>query len=296
MHKLLYALLAGAILARLSPVAALAEPGSEPPPQSHLTEKKLSELSFVAVDPLGAKVLAIAPGKWKHAETDNFIVHYRRVTEAQRAIREIEYDLWFVAKSLGATKERYATKSQVFIFEDEREWRQFLVDTGRPQWVGSFALRDELFLHIGGAGEGFDSHMLAHETTHAAVARLYPGCRWPVWLSEGFAEYMGSASIAARKSQFIKSLESNLQHADLPLEKLTAISEYPIAPEAVAQLYQSGEKLVRFLMTAFPKDRFVPFIDAITSGRTLEEAVVQIYGDKLKDYASFKTQYDRFQK
>lgn len=33
----------------------------------------------------------------------------------------------------------------------------------------------------------------AHETTHAVVARIYRRQRWPVWLGEGFAEYVGAA-------------------------------------------------------------------------------------------------------
>ena len=106
---------------------------------------------------------------------DYFNVLASRATEAQRVVREIEYNLWFVAKALGAGKERYAKKSHVYIFEGEGEWKSFLSESETPPWSGSFAYGDNLFLHVGGPGEGFDSHTLAHETTHAVVARLYEG-------------------------------------------------------------------------------------------------------------------------
>ena len=125
----------------------------EAPPQDvHLVEKTAAQLSGQVTDPMGLKALAIAPAKWKHAETEHFIIHYRRVTEAQRAVREIEYTLWFVAQALGATKERYAKKSHVYIFQDESEWIDFRMEAGIPNWSGSIAHEDNLFLHIGGAG------------------------------------------------------------------------------------------------------------------------------------------------
>jgi len=56
------------------------------------------------------------------------------------------------------------------------------------------AVHDDLFLNVHGTGKGFESHTLAHETTHAVVARIYRNRRWPVWLSEGFADYVADAS------------------------------------------------------------------------------------------------------
>lgn len=270
--------------------------GDAPPRDIRLVEKKLEALSNQDTSPLGAKALALAPAKWKHAETDHFIVHYRRATEAQKVVREVEYDLWFVASSLKASKERYAKKSHVYVFQDEKEWIAFRAEADVPRWYASFAHGDNLFLHIGGAGEGFDSAMLGHETTHAVVARLYPGRHWPRWLNEGFAEYMGSASIAARKGQWTKGLQGDLSRSDLPLAELTSTTDYPKEQEAIHRFYQSSEKLVRYLMNEFPKDRFPQFVDAILDKMTFDAAVVKVYGDQVKDYATFTKQYGRFTK
>ncbi|SRR5581483_20551 len=270
----------------------------EPAREVPLVEKKWDQLSDQRADALAQKALAIKPNDWKHAETDNFILHYRRVTEARKVAREVEYDLWFVAKTLGANKEQYKRKSHVFVFEDEAEWKDFLAQTTFPQWFGSFAHGDELFLNVRRmeGGRGFDSHTLAHETTHAVVARLYPRDNWPLWLNEGFAEYMGNASVAARKNQTVKGRERLLNFASLPLERLTGMTQYPQETVQVAQLYETSEKLVRFLMTEGGQERFPRFIDAMIAGKSLQDAVLELYGDRFKSWDDFMKKYERFSK
>lgn len=270
----------------------------EPPRDIRLVEKRFAQLSNTELSPFGKIALGIDPAKWKHAETENFIIHYRRVTEAQKVVREIEYDLWFVARTLGATRDRYARRSHVFVFEDEEEWKAFLGQTQAPTWAGSFARGDELFLNIRRteAGGRFDSVTLAHETTHAVVARIYPGRPWPVWLNEGFAEYMGGASVAARKSQSVKRHQQTLQFAEMSLDQLMALTAYPPNELLVAQLYQSSEKLVRFLFNELPPERFPRFVESILAGKNLSAALLEVYGDRIRDYDTFKRRYERFSK
>ncbi len=267
-----------------------------------LIEKKFEELSNQKISPDGKKALEIAPEKWKHAETDNFILHYRRATEAQKVAREVEYNLWYVATTLGATKDRYSKRSHVYIFEDEDEWKKFLQVSDNPmKWAASYAWGDELYLNVRGGGNSgpgtsFDSHTLAHETTHAVVARLYPRERWPLWLNEGFAEYMGGASVAARKGQFAKRYERQLQAAELPIESLVQMTEYPSDPAMIRKLYETSEKFVRLLMTEGGKERFTKFIDAVIGGRSVQDSVVAIYPDKFKDWQTFTKRYEKFTK
>ena len=275
---------------------AWAFPLNEAPHGVSLNEKKFPELSNQDFSDLGTKALAIAPAKWRHAETENFIIHYHTTPEAFRVVHEIEFDLWFAAKTLGVAKDRYTRKSHVFIFQNEQEWNEFHSQTNVPEWSASFAHGDELFLHVGGVGEGFDSHLLAHETTHAVVARLYPRHTWPMWLNEGFAEYIGGATVAARKGVYLKHAQNALQFASMPLDQLTALTQYPTDTKQVHALYQSSEKLIRFLMGAFPQDRFTRFIDTVLTGETFEKSVLQIYGDKVQDFATFKRNYERFVK
>ena len=282
--------------------SALPTPEAQAPRETKLVEKKMEQLTSKTPSDDGQKALAIDPAKWKHAETDNFILHYRRATEAQKVAREVEYDLWFVAKTLGATREQSSSKSHVYVFEDDAEWKQFLAVSSNPmKWAASYAYGDELFLSVRGggntgAGASFDSNTLAHETTHAVVARLYPGKHWPLWLSEGFAEYMAGASIAARKGQSAKRHQGTLTMADMPLATLDALENYPTNEAAIGQLYQTSEKFVRFLMSELPKERIVPFIDTVLAGKKMQDAVLEVYGDKFKTWDAFMKKYERFTK
>ncbi len=46
-------------------------------------------------------------------EVPNFILHYRRITEAKRGALEVQFHLGYVAKVLGAGPERYTRKSHL---------------------------------------------------------------------------------------------------------------------------------------------------------------------------------------
>jgi hypothetical protein len=264
-----------------------------------LVEKPFNQLSDQRLDMLGQMALSIRPEAWKHAETDHFVLHYRRVTEAKKVAREVEFDIAFVAKSLGALPAQYEKKSHVFIFEDDAEWQTFLDKVKKPSWIASFAYRDELFLNLRSTTPGapsFDSRTLAHETTHAVVARLYPGTRWPLWLNEGLAEYMGAASVAARKNQPIQRHEHTLTFAGMSLDTLQQMQVYPDDPVQVAELYETAEKLVRYIMTELPRERFTQFIDAVLAGRSLKDALLYVYPDKIASYDDFLKKYAKFNK
>ena len=259
-----------------------------------IVEKPLAQLSDPPISAVGEKALAIRPAAWLDAETPHFILHYRRITEANRVALEIDFHVTYVAKVLNAGPERFARKSHVYIFEDEKDWKTFLPQVPEPDWVSSFARGDELYLNVRDGRTGmFDSQTLAHETTHAVVARLYPRKHWPTWLGEGFAEQMSGASTGARMGQYNQRLLQHYQFATLPLDKLVTTTEYPEDTKAVTQLYQSSEKLIRFLMVKHPPERFPKFVDSILDGDPFSVAVVKIYGDRYKDYDAFAKEYVR---
>ena len=256
-------------------------------------EKPFAALANADYSPDAQIALNVRPMAWHQGESPHFILHYRRITEAKRVALEIEYHLTYVAHVLGAGPERYEHKSHVFIFEDENDWKAFLAQTTAPAWSSSFAKGDELFLNVRVGQTGmFNSQTLAHETTHAVVARLYPHRRWPLWLSEGFAEQMSGQSVGARMGQYNPRLLQRFRVANLPLEELTAMTVYPPDPMDVARLYQTGERLTRFLMTANPPDRFTRLIDALIGGDSLAVAVVSIY--EYPSYAAFVQRYNSF--
>lgn len=278
-----------------TPTATAVPALSTPPPRGvPLFEKRWAELSNSVVTPLGSSALSLKPEQWKHAETENFVLHFRRVRDANEVARAIEFDLWFEAKELGATKEQYERKSHVYIFKDEREWQKFLGESGQPAWSHSFARNDELFLDVREDSGAFDSENVAHETTHAVVSRLYGRKRWPIWLNEGFAEYMGRASVAARHSQSLRRSQDYLPAAQLSFTELISTARYPSDRQQVHQLYESAEKLVRFLWNKYPKELFPQFVDRVIAGEPAQTALPAVYGAEFNDLPAFERKFARF--
>lgn len=266
-----------------------------------LEQKPWEALANHDVGDNGATALAVRPQAWLHGETPSWILHYRRITEAKRVALEIDFHINFVGKFLGAKPEQLAKKGNVFIFEDEKDWKEFIGKASQtssvPTWSASFAYGSDLYLNVRDAQTGmFDSQRLAHETTHAVVARVYPRQRCPLWLSEGFAEEMSGRSVGARMGQYNQRLLQRFQTATLTPDQLTALTEYPTDLTAVAQLYQSSEKLVRFLMTDGGADRFPKFFEVMMSGSDLPTALQKIYADKYPSYDAFKQKFARLPK
>lgn len=255
------------------------------------------QLAGMQMTKYGAIALAIEPKKWKHAETKNFYLHYRRVTEAKKVARETEFYAEFLIDFLGAKPEAGAGKSNVFVFEDDDEWKSFAHDAGVPEWTGSFALGDELYLNIRESREGrFNSHTLAHETAHAVIARLYPRVRLPLWLNEGFAEYVAGVAMAARKGQYTKGNQRRLEMADLPIAALQQLNAYPPDPVEVARLYQTSEKVVRVLVNEHGKERFAKMVNAMAMDIAFEVAFKAAYGDLYPDLDSLQKKVDSYRK
>jgi hypothetical protein len=280
-----------------SPAAAAtpALPRATPPPYDvPLRQVRWEDLTNHEISPAGAQALALQPAQWRQGETDHFIIHYRGMSDALQVAREIEFDLWHVAQSLGAEPGQYARKSHVYIFRDKKEWQKFLFQTRLPEWVHSFALRDDLFLELRAAEGGFDSHTLAHETTHAVVARIYGHRSWPLWLSEGFAEYMGGASVAARNSRSARSSQRKLPFAKMTVAELFATQRYPEAPLDVARLYDTSAKFVRYLFNKYPPELFPKFVGRVLTDASPAAALVEIYGSEFSDMADFEKRFSRF--
>ena len=49
-------------------------------------------------------------------------------------------------------------------------------------------------------------------------------------------------------------------------------------------------------MNELPKDRFPKFVDAVIAGKAPDAAFVGIYGDKFKDFETFRKRYKQFTK
>ncbi len=264
----------------------------------NFVEKPWDQLPNHDIGDEGRLALDIRPNAWLHGESPSWILHYRRITEAKRVALEIDFHMSFVAKTLGAQPNQVAHKANVFIFEDDKDWKEFMLKRGKDSlsFAASFAIGENLFLNVRNGTTGmFNSQLLAHETTHAIVARIfhhYP----PLWLSEGFAEEMSGRSTGARMGQYNQRLLQHARSPLMPVDQILAIQQYPTDLNAVFQLYENAERLVRFLMTNTPPEQFQKLFGALLEGEDLPTAIPQYYGDKYPTFAAFVQAYSRLPK
>jgi tetratricopeptide (TPR) repeat protein len=172
--------------------------------------------------------------------------------------------------------------------------------------------------HLHAAGmyqEGFDKHYvilqldvpgdnpyhsLYHEYTHALMHLNFS--HLPLWLDEGLAEYLGSASLGDKKSRigtvdpgYLYVLQSN---SVLPLETLLAVdhsSPYYNESNRASIFYAESWALVHYLMLdpeARQKQLLQHFLESWSQSHDQMEAARQTFGD-LKKFSQVISGYVR---
>jgi tetratricopeptide (TPR) repeat protein len=146
--------------------------------------------------------------------------------------------------------------------------------------------------------------VLLHEYAHHFMFRNYPAA-FPVWFSEGYAEFNSTARFVADGSV---DLGMPAQHramglvylAPLPIEDLLASNLDKLSAEGTESLYGRGWLLTHYLY--FNKERegqLGKYLAAINKGKTSLDAAREAFGDlgqlnrELDRYIKVKMQYLR---
>ncbi len=244
-----------------------------------LTEVPLTSISDRTVTPLGTAALAIRPGEWKHAETANFVYHFFHSFIATPVSIEAEFYYRFIAKDLDRETAQWERKCHVFIFEKPEDWRTFQASAHLDPWTGGIHSRGELFI-VRDPSFKFKGDSLAHETAHLVIDRFF-GSGVPLWLNEGYAEYVGQRAYAIyyrARGYNARPRSSPMAPADvMPLSQLTGLVSYPADPKQVGDFYNQSERLVRFL-AADGGAHFVTFVDALAKGNRIDSALWKAFG------------------
>ena len=118
-------------------------------------------------------------------------------------------------------------------------------------------------------GQGLDRRIIVHESTHL-MFRDSLGNRnveVPAWLNEGFATYM-EPNVRVRSS---RDLYQRTPH-------LKAMKGLSGTPETIPLFYQKSVSVVAHLIEEYGVDRFRLLIAEIAKGRTINTALVNVYG------------------
>ncbi len=237
--------------------------------------------------------VAIQMQKWIHAETDHFVVHYVVKEDAALALRYLECAYFAVTQTLHLDPRTAPRKMHVFIFPDAESWKIFKLKQSLPMVIAGFAYKDELLLTSPYEQETY-TKLLCHEATHAIVSHFYNGRHWPLWLNEGFAEYMGSKSLALRSKTSISRYLNKSTPGIVSFDQVYNRVRYgtPGVDPAAPVFYGAAERCVSVLLEKLPPASFPRFVNLAAAGNNTAASLEGCYHDKCPTPAAFQSLLD----
>ena len=218
--------------------------------------------------------------RWKHLQTEHFVLHHDQKIFAAKVARLGEAFYAAISADLPNLQDRAApARSHIFVFRDPRDWQAVVAGTpGLEPWTASFVRGQVMYLQETGTGVADKMETLAHEMTHLVFNRFLP-VRLPLWLNEGLAEYYGEFAYRAVKGmgQSRRDAFRPLRHWT-PLADLFAATDYPTDPDDVARFYATSKYLVGYLLLKHPRDRWDAFFGRALAGEPAMPALLDTYG------------------
>ncbi len=203
---------------------------------------------------------------------------------------EAEFHYRVVIKELQREQPAANTKSHVYIFQKPADWQQFQSAGKLEPWTGGIQSQGSLFI-VRDPSYKFSGNTLGHEIAHLVLHRFYPD-GVPIWLNEGFAQYVSKGAQASyyRARNYSAKARSQTIAAEklFPVATLATMS-YPGSDE-VETFYDESEKLVRFLV-ATDKASFLNFLDAMGRHQPFESALFQTFGTKFLNVAALEEKF-----
>jgi len=257
-----------------------------------LPEVEFAALSQPDSNPLGGHALGIRPLEWKHGETEHFIYHFIHSYVATPISVEAEFHFRVITRELGLeTIPGGSAKSHIYIFEKAEDWKLFQNEARLEPWTGGIHSRGSLFI-VRDPAYRFANNSLGHEIAHLV---LFRACEHPLplWLEEGFAEYVSRVTRASyqRARNYIARPRSESIESDelLPLSQLIALKDYP-AREQVEIFYDESERLVRFLVAADPAG-FRELLAALARGEAFDTALARNYAGRFANVSALEKEF-----
>lgn len=197
---------------------------------------------------------------------------------AQRAVRQVNLVLpdWrgrLVVESpasekefnqtLGATQEQYANIAAVTASVDGS------LDASSPVHV---FLNPALFDDLGPRAAQV---VVTHESTHVATRATFT--EMPIWLLEGFADYVALAHAGIPVSRAAAQILQRIRKDGVP-DALPTDEDLSPTAGGLGATYEEAWLANRFLATTYGEAKLIAFYDAVDSGDPVDAAFAQVLG------------------
>ena len=231
------------------------------------------------ISPEGKAALSTG-GPWAHAETDHFIYHFTDAKLAETVHIHAEVYYKWIKDFFGIAKDRWAKKSHIFIFTDEKAWNDFLIRIRRSR-AEAFTSGWELFIYRAPHWAA-PRWSLAHEITHVILFRFLSG-PIPLFLNEGFAEYVSWRVLEMQldgSGYAIAPIKPIPQKDFIRLKELAGMETY--SEGRMQTFYRESALLVRFLVFNYKNEKFYELLRRTSDGEGFQKALAAIYETDLE--------------
>ena len=271
--------------------AAVAQP---PPAESPAHDVAAEAVDRTGLLPADSALLDRPEFRWKHLQTDHFVLHHDQKIFAAKVARMGERFYDAISADLPGLRDRIApSRSHVFVFRDPADWAAIVAGTpGIDSWAASFVRGNAMYLQETGTAPSEKMGTLAHEMAHLVFNRFIP-VRLPLWLNEGLAEYYGefayrdARGLGQNRRSAFRSLKKRT-----PLAELLGAADYPADPGDAAVFYATAKHLVGFLRLRFPAEKWNAFFEGAAEGRSDLDALLASFG--CAGAAELEKEFDRF--
>jgi len=258
-------------------------------------DKPFDQLSHQEISDVGRAALGIDASKWKHAESDHFIIHYQLNDVKNRLIREAEYYYWKIQDDMKLNNDLTGHKSHIFVFQDDDGWRAFQGTTGL-QNIAGVTMGHEFYSFYPKRKDKDFSGTVAHEMTHLVFNRFFTG-RPPLWLNEGFAEYQAHNAFQSLYGKRLGAINKDTSLVgQVDFLTITTWTTYNQKPDVNQAFYVKSQLAVAVLIDKGGPQRFVQFVDTMIQNPDFPAAFNWHYHDVFADMDKFLKELARREK
>ena len=243
---------------------------------------------------LKGKLALKMPGmKWKHAQTDHFVLHYEKTSFAKKVARMAEFFYQYIPADLGGDMVDHVNgRSHIFIFDKPEKWRRFRSNVADvDDWSFSFVERTGMYLQKKDDTKG-SGNVLAHEMTHLVFNRFFNETP-PLWLNEGLAEWYGLFAYAAFKGvKKSRRIMFDKKTYSMPVSELVILTRYPSGASQAQKFYETARWFIGFLRMEWPPEKFNRFMHDCLEGESTTKALKKNFNKK--KISDFQPGFDKF--
>jgi hypothetical protein len=126
-----------------------------------------------------------------------------------------------------------------------------------------------------GLGEEGSQIVMSHEATHVATDAATTSL--PMWLLEGFADYVALAHVDLPVSVTASQILAEVRR-DGPPRTLPGENEFDPSSKTLGTSYESAWLACRLLAEEYGEDALIDFYRAVADGRSADQAFSQVLG------------------